>query len=182
MAKPLFPALASSPSAESDEALAASFSGGAYNVIGDLSDGDELVFEFIRADGSCERYSGRALKGMTWWYWLPEKHAHSIEATIFFEERTGGVAYVARGDLDAGGRLIRGSRLSAFYEGASIDQVWQKCQELQGSWPDAGVYHADSVQDAERLLAASDPADESSRMRAARADAARARRLGALLS
>lgn len=183
MTKPLMPALANTPSAASDAALAAEFAGNGYNVWGRLSDRDRLVFEFRGARGELTRYSGAQLKEQTWWYWLPEDDALSIEASLYPSSLDRRFAYVARADNAAGGRLIGGSRLSGFFEGPSgYQQASDECVRLRSAWPDAGVFTTDSIEDAERLLAAEDMEAESHKMTLARMAAARAKRFAALLS
>lgn len=185
VAKPLLAALANLPCAKSDSALAASFEGNGYNMVGRLSNRDDLVFEFFRADGSCARYTAPQMRRMTWWYWLNEKYAKCIEANLFADdyERARPVSYVARADMDAGGLIIRGSRLSNYFEGESGSaQAFAECKKLKSTWPDAGVFSAENVEDAEQTLAAEDPLELSRQRQEARAAKARAERFAALLS
>lgn len=185
MSEPLFPALANLPNAESDAAWAASFDGNGYRMIERLSNRDDLVFAFFRADGSCAAYTAAQMRDMTWWYWLNEKYAKCIEANLFADDYEPArlVSFVARADMDAGGLIIRASRLSDYFEGDSASsEAHAECKRLKATWPDAGVFLAESVEEAEQILAAEDPLEISRQKREARAAKARAKRFAALLS
>lgn len=184
MHKPLFPALAHASFAATDAALAETFDGHGFNVVGRLSKPDLLVFEFFRQDGSCIRYTAPEMRRLTWWYWLREDDALQIEANLFEDDLCQrNIHYVARADMNAGGLLIRGSRLTNYFSGeAGEAQAHAECARLRIEWQDAGVFSADSIEEAERILAADDPLKVSQQSSLTRMASARAKRLSAFLS
>jgi len=64
------------------------------------------------------------------------------------------IRYVARSDRSRGGLLIANSRLSDYFEGPNREQdAALACDRLRVTYPDAGVFSAHSVADAEQRLA-----------------------------
>lgn len=183
MLKPLFAPLAALPCAEADAARAAQLALGGFSVTGRWSDPAGLVFDFNGTDGAWERFTADELRGSTWWYWLPEKDALSIEAHLFPLPRAEvRVRFVARA-TSRGGRLIRGTRLSGYFEGPEgRDAAYDERDRLRAQWVDAAVFEADDVQQAERLLSLDSSDEEGLIIQLERMAAARMKRFAALVS
>ena len=178
---PLWAQLIRSPQATADAAHAERFINGSLRI--ECHDNpDRWGFEFVGTGGHTEHFTAAELKRQTWWYWLPEETALMIEANLFNlrpPERP--VRYVARADGRAGGRLIAGTRLSDFFEGdAGRDAAYDERERLRAEYPDAAVFEACSIADAERLLSAADTSAEGVALQHERMAAARAVRFGAL--
>lgn len=150
-------------------------------VCGRWSDPDRLEFDLARVDGTCERFTGAELKRANWVHFLPPQLALAIELALSPARSEVEVRFVARADRSAGGKLIRGSRLSGFFTGeADRDAAYDERDRLRSHWPDAAVFQAASVEAAERLCAASAAEDEGMRIRLEQLSAARGSRRGAL--
>lgn len=177
MSKPLDLAHANLPTAAVDVACAASFDGCSLSSQGSWADPDSMTFVLTRTDGSVARFSGAELRSTTWWYSLREDVVQSIDATLFPSLHEARFRYVARADQFAGGKLIRGSLLSEFFEGEdSSDRAYAECRRLRPEWPDAAVFEAGSIDDAKRLLSLSAAEDEGVLLVLERMAAARAKR------
>lgn len=139
---------------------------------------DERIYYFRDGTGRAMQFSADEMRRNEWWQCLPESGVLSIEAHLYPQTLVDPpVCYVARSDAAAGGRLIRGSLLSGFFEGASRGADACAARDaLAAQWPDASVFTAHSVDEAMRLLNSTDP-DEGVKIvveRMARARAARA--------
>lgn len=150
-----------------------------FGVDGRWSDPNDAAFDFTLPDGDSFTYTGAQMKAMDWWLGLPEDIVMSIEATIYPEpDVEPAVRYVARYDRAAGCKLIPGTRLSPFFDGEDrYEQAYAALTEIKGQWPDAGVFGARSVAEAERLLNSINPIESllmtKERMTAARIERAR---------
>lgn len=148
-------------------------------IDGGWADDDERVYCFRDGTGAVMEFSADEMRGDEWWQCLPEAEVLSIEAHLYPMSRADpAVYYVARSDAAAGGLLQPGSLLSGFFEGGNRRAgAGAALDALKAQWPDAAIFMADSVTDAQRLLSASDPAGEGVKLiaeRMARARAARA--------
>lgn len=182
--KPIYERLALLPCAEANAELAETLTiRGVHATQGCWSDPDNMSFRFKRGDGSHVYFTGKEMRAATWWYWLPEQEAISIEAALFPMTRVEPrFRYIARADMAAGGKLIRGSRLSEYFEGeAARDAAYRERERLRTQWPDAALFEADSVEDAERLLSPDADDDEGFRAYRERRATERAHRLDALI-
>ena len=122
---------------------------------GRWSEPDDLVFYFTRHDGNSDRFSAPELRAATWWQALPFDAMLTVEAYLYgtpkFEPR---YQYVACSDRSAGGKLIAGSRLSDYFEGDSREtDAATALAACRAAHPDAKIFQAEDIDDAERLLA-----------------------------
>lgn len=159
---PLIPTLANMPSAEADALMAARYcrnESGVWRGLGgiDFDTPSGKLFWFACEGGSVDCFTEAELRSQTWWYWLPEQIARSIEAHLFpMPERDRPVSYVAR--AEPGGKLIRHSRLTEYFHGEpGRDRAYEERDRLrQDGFTDAAVFHAESVEEADFLLSTED--------------------------
>lgn len=174
--QPLFAPLANSSTASADAATAALYcrnEGGLRRGGFSYESYDATLFWFTRDDGAVDWFTAGELRNQTWWYWLPEQIALSIEANLFpTSQRDLPVSYVAR--AAAGGKLILHSRLSDYFHGdRGRDQAYEERDRLQSATSDAAVFLAESVEEAELLLSSDGASFALTRRRMAEARAAR---------
>jgi hypothetical protein len=119
--------------------------------------GEHWIFE--RVDGGFDSFGRADLEQSPWWRFFDARDVLQLEAQLsldgkpkdLFVERP--ISYVARSDRAAGGLLIAGSLLSAFFEGeGGYEAAQAMCGTMRGNWPDARVFLAASVAEAERCL------------------------------
>ncbi len=119
--------------------------------------GEQWIFECI--DGGFDSFRRAAMLKSLWWRFCQADDVLSIEASLRPAQSWADrfvdlpISFVACSDRKAGGKLIPGSRLSAFFEGeAGYEAARTLCAELRAQRSDVGVFQFSSIAVAERAL------------------------------
>lgn len=126
--------------------------------IGRASDPDQIVV-YERHDGGFDSFSLASLRESPWWrLGVPDdvlRIEYLMRPARSWSESFGDtpVSYVARSDRRAGRQLITGSRLSEYFDGeVGYEAAKAACTALRASWPDADVFVAAHIEEAELML------------------------------
>jgi hypothetical protein len=118
------------------------------------------TFSFEQPDGTRDVYTQPELLACQWWHLLDAETVLRVDGFLRHRDRFQGdapICFFALSDRKNGGKLIAGSRLSGYYEGAEQRQAAHEAYgAFRAQHPNAGLFDADSIEEAERLLRGED--------------------------